>query len=159
MVQIWKDFRSGWWNAQVSTWFPGVRHFENSTPWIQLHLGLHDRAWNAMNGHSRKLAQLSMTIFSKFWSWDRYPILHRGTSHIGSCWHVFLGQAALGLSFREGKHRNGQICPSSFEDNVLLTHGSRPRYFLIIAIAATSAAVICQYLRIKKKSINFNTGS
>ena len=57
----------------------------------------------------------------------------------------FLGRVALGLSFHERKCRNGQICPFSFEDNVLLTQGSRPRYFLIIAIAATSAAVIWQF--------------
>ena len=29
--------------------------------------------------------------------------------------------AALGLSFREHKRRNGQICPFSFEDIILLT--------------------------------------
>ena len=37
--------------------------------------------------------------------------LHHGTSHIGSCWHVFSGRAAIGLSFREHKRRNGEICP------------------------------------------------
>ena len=84
---------------------PSVRHFENLTLWIPLRLGLRDRAWKATNGHSRKLAQLSMTIFSKFWSRGRYPVcihgsrprcfyLHRGTSHIGSCWHVFSGRAS-----------------------------------------------------------------
>ena len=31
------------------------------------------------------------------------------------------GWVALSLSFREHKHRNGQICPFSFEDIVLLT--------------------------------------
>ena len=47
--------------------------------WIQLHHGLCNRAWKAMNGHSRKLAKLSMTIFSKFWSQDRYPICIHGS--------------------------------------------------------------------------------
>ena len=119
---------------------PSVRHFENLTLWIPFRLGLRDRAWKATNGHSRKLAQLSMTIFSKFWSRGRYPVcihgfrprcfyLHRGTSHIGSCWHVFSGRAALGLSFRERERGNGEICPFGFEDNVLLTRGSRLRYF------------------------------
>ena len=56
-----------------------VRHFENLTLWIQLRFGLRGRAWKAMNGHSRKLAQLSMTIFSKFWAWDRYPICIHGS--------------------------------------------------------------------------------
>ena len=213
----WKDFSLGWWNALASAWFPDVHHFENLTPWIQLRLGFRDRAWKPTNGHSRKLAQLSMTIFSKFWSRDHYPICIHGSpsrcftciaeqatpgrggtpyvmgdtyvprfwppfftlagsstiflgyfshpptaklsfgvqklpiftkidlfgpkfnffldlfgsnfqrpaahphqfsgrvpppgSHIGSCWHVFSGRA--GLSFREHKRRNGEICPCS----------------------------------------------
>ena len=120
----WKYFSLGWWNALASAWFPDVRHFENLTPWIQLRLGLalRDRAWKPTNGHSRKLAQLSMTIFSKFWSRDHYPIcIHGSRSRCftriaeqvtsGSCWHIFSGRA--GLSFREHKRRNGEICPCS----------------------------------------------
>ena len=78
-VQIWKDFILGWWKALASAWFPGIRHFENSTLWIPLRLGLRHRAWKATNGHSRKLAWLSMTIFSKFWSHDCYPICIHGS--------------------------------------------------------------------------------
>ena len=117
----WKDFSLGWWNALASAWFPDVRHFENLTPWIQLRLGLRDRAWKPTNGHSRKLAHLFMTIFSKFWSRDHYPICIRGsrlrcftciaeqvTSEVVD---VFSGRA--GLSFREHKRRNGEICPCS----------------------------------------------
>ena len=55
--------------------------------------------------------------------------LHHGESHIRSCWHVFSGRAALGLSFRERKGRNDQICPFSSKDNILLTCESRLRYF------------------------------
>ena len=63
-----------------------VRHFENLTPWIQLRLGLRDRAWKPTNGHSRKLTQLSMTIFSKFWSRDHYPIcIHGSRSRCFTC--------------------------------------------------------------------------
>ena len=58
---------------------PSVRHFENLTLRIPLCLGLRDRAWKATNEHSRKLAQLSMTIFSKFWSRDRYPVCIHGS--------------------------------------------------------------------------------
>ena len=58
---------------------PSVRHFENLTLWIPLRLGLRDRAWKATNKHSRKLAQLSTTIFSKFWSRDRYPVYIHGS--------------------------------------------------------------------------------
>ena len=78
-VQIWKDFILGWWKALASAWFPGIRHFENLTLWIPLRLGLRDRAWKATNWHSRKLAWLSMTIFSKFWSQDHYPICIHGS--------------------------------------------------------------------------------
>ena len=58
---------------------PSIRHFENLTLWIQLCLGLCDRAWKATNEHSRNLAQLSMTIFSKLWSRDRYPLCVHGS--------------------------------------------------------------------------------
>ena len=58
---------------------PSVRHFENLTLWIQLRLGLRDRAWKATNEHSQNLAQLSMTIFLKFWSRDRYPLCIHGS--------------------------------------------------------------------------------
>ena len=111
---------------------PSVRHFESLTMWIQLRLGLQDRAWKVMNGHSRKLAKLSITIFSKFWSRDRYPICifmapkrvvlpaSRNKSHrkLLTC---FSWRAALGLSFREHKRRNGQICLFNLEDIILLT--------------------------------------
>ena len=110
---------------------PSVRHFESLTLWIQLRPGLRDCAWKVTNGHSRKLTKLSMTIFSKFWSRDRYPICmmapdrvvlpaSQNKSHrkLLTC---FSGRAALGLSFRENKRRNGQICPFSFEDIILLT--------------------------------------
>ena len=152
----WKYFSLGWWNALASVWFPDVRHFENLTPWIQLRLGLRDRAWKPTNGHSRKLAQLSMTIFSKFWSRDHYPIcIHGSRSRCftciaeqvtsGSCWHVFSGRA--GLSFREHKRRNGEICPCScqLQRQCFINPWIQTALFLIIAIAATSAAVSWQF--------------
>ena len=135
----WKDFSLGWWNELASAWFPDVRHFENLTPWIQLRLGFRDRAWNPTNGHSRKLAQLSMTIFSKFWSQDHYPIcIHGSRSRCFTCiaeqatsevvarttgrpaqgcdYCNYIGSCwhvfsgRAALSFREHKRRNGEIC-------------------------------------------------
>ena len=115
---------------------PSVRHFESLTLWTQLRLGLRDRAWKVTNGHSQKLTKLTMTIFSKFLSRDRYPIcIHGSRSRCFTCiaepnsrnkshrklLTCFSGRAALGLSFREHKRRNGQICPFSFEDIILLT--------------------------------------
>ena len=110
---------------------PSVRHFESLTLWIQLRPGLWNRAWKVTNGHSRKLTKLSMTIFLKFWSQDRSPIcIHGSRPRCFTCIgeqvtsevvDSFSGRAALGLSFHEHKHRNGQICPFSFEDIILLT--------------------------------------
>ena len=156
----WKDFSLGWWNALASAWFPDVRHFDNLSPWIQLRLGLRDRAWKPTNGHSRMLAQLSMTTFSKFWSQDRYPIcIHGSRSRCFTCIAeqvtsevvdiVFSGRVAIGLSLHEHKCRNDEICPFSFEGNVLFIFLFYPwiqtTLFLIIAIAATSAAVSWQF--------------
>ena len=78
-LRSWKDFNFSWWNALASAWSPGVRHFENLTLWIQLRLGLRDREWKVTHGNSRKLAQLSMTILSKFWSLDSHPICIHGS--------------------------------------------------------------------------------
>ena len=107
---------------------PSVRHFESLTLWIQLRPGLRGRAWKVTNGHLRKLTKLSMRIFSKFWSRDRYPIcIHGSRPRCFTCTaeqvssevvDMFLG--AGGLSFREHKRRNDQICPFRFEDIILL---------------------------------------
>ena len=110
---------------------PSVRHFESLTLWIQLRPGLRDRAWKVTNRHSRKLTKLSVTIFSKFWSRDRYPICIHGSrprclsaprnkSHrkLLTC---FSGADGPWPVISKHKLRNGQICPFSFEDIILLT--------------------------------------
>ena len=73
--------------------------------------------------------------------------LHRGTSHIGSCWHVFSGRAAIGLSFRE--HKSVEM--AKFVRSVVqlrrqcfINPWTQTALFLIIAIAA-SAAVSWQF--------------
>ena len=71
--------------------------------------------------------------------------LHHGTSHVGSCWHVFLGRAALGLSFRERKHRNDQIVSIQLRRHCFMNPWIQTALFLVIMIAATSAAVIWQF--------------
>ena len=120
----WKDFSLGWWNGLASAWFPDVRHFENLTPWIQLGLGLRDRAWKPTSGHSRKLAQLSTTIFSKFWSRDHYAIcIHGSRSRCFTCIAERVTSEVVDMFSRGGGHWT----------------------VLIIAIAATSAAVSWQF--------------
>ena len=82
----WKDFSLCWWNMLASAWFPGIRHFENFTIWIQLSLGLRNCAWKATNGNSWKSAKLSMTILSKFSSQDHNPIyIHGSSAHCSNC--------------------------------------------------------------------------
>ena len=63
--------------------------------------------------HDNIFEVLTAGSLSYLYSWLPIALfyMHRGTSHIGSCWHVFSGRA--GLSFREHKCRNGEICPRS----------------------------------------------
>ena len=63
--------------------------------------------------HDNIFAVLIAGSLSYLYSWLPIALfyMHRGTSHIGSCWQVFSGRA--GLSFREHKRRNGKICPCS----------------------------------------------
>ena len=154
-LRSWKDFSLGWWNALASAWCPDVRHFENLTPWIQLRLGLRDRALKPTNGHSRKLAQLSMTIFSKFWSWDHYPIcIHGSRSCCFTCIaeqvtsevvdNVFSGRAAIGLChFANTSVEMAKFVRSAVQlrRQCFINPWTQTTLFLIIAIAATSAAV------------------
>ena len=104
----------------TSPWF--TRSCMKSHEWTFTKLGTttHDNIFEVLIAGS----------LSSLYSWLPTALfyLHRGTSHIGSCWHIFSGRTALGLSFRECKRRNDQICPFSSVDNVLLTPGSRPRY-------------------------------
>ena len=120
-------------------WFPASPFWKFDTvdptsPWFTR---------SCLKSHEWTLAKLGTTVhdsifevlitgsLSSQYSWLPTAMfyLHRGASYIGSCWHVFSGRAALGLSFRERKRRNDQICLFSSEANILLTHGSRPRYF------------------------------
>ena len=139
-VQLWKDFSLGWWNELAS------HGSQQASAILKIwrcgsHFALFTRS--CMKSQERTFAQVGTTVhdnifevliagsLSYLYLWLPTPLfyLHRGTSLIGSCWHGFSGQPALGLSFRERKCRNGQICPFSSEDNVLLTRGSRPCYF------------------------------
>ena len=145
-----KDFSLGWWNALASAWFPDVRHFENLTPWIQLRLGLRDRAWKPKNGHSRKLAQLSMTIFSKFWSRDHYPIcIHGSPSRCFTCIAEQVTSEVVDMFSRGGRDchfANTSVEMAKFVRAAVqllrqcfINPWIQTALFLIIAIVATSA--------------------
>ena len=154
----WEDFSLGWWNALTSAWLPDVCHFENFTMWIQLRLGLHERAWKVTKGNSWKLSRLSMTIFFKFWSRDCCRIC------INSSWTCcctciveqvtsevvdkMLSWVTLGLSYSEHKlvwkwtNLSVQLWRQCLVNPWILTV-----LFLIITIAAMSAAVSLQFAR------------
>ena len=147
----WKDFSLGWWNALASAWFPDVRHFENLTPWIQLRLGFRDRALKPTNGHSRKLAQLSMTIFSKFWSRDHYPIcIHGSRSRCFTCIAEQATSEVVDMFSRGGRDchfANTSVEMAKFVRAAVqllrrcfINPWIQTALFLIIAIAATSGA-------------------
>ena len=146
----WKDFNSGWWNELTSAWFPDVCHFETFTQWIQFRLDWCDLAWKATNGNLRKFTKLSVTIFSKFLSWDCYPICIHGS---WVCWsrhkslrklltYIIFSRATHGLSFLEHKHMwklpnlSSQLWKQCFINPWIPT-----ALFLIITAAVTSAAV------------------
>ena len=87
----------------TSPWFP--RSCMKTHEWTFAKVGatVHDNIFEVLIAGS----------LSYLYSWLPIALfyMHRGTSHIGSCWHVFSGRA--GLSFREHKRRNGEICPCS----------------------------------------------
>ena len=133
---------------------PSVGHFENLILWIPLRLGLRDRAWKATNGHSRKLAQLSMTIFSKFWSQDRYHVgIHGSWPRCFTCIAEQVTSEVVDMALGAGpwpvisrtqawKWRNLSV---QFRRQCFVNPWLQTALFLIIAIATTSAAVIWQF--------------
>ena len=126
-------------NTVDPTWPWFTRSCLKSHEWTVAKLGttVHDNIFEVLIAES----------LSYLYSWLPTVLfyLHRGTSHIGSCWHVFSGWAALGLSFRECKRRNDQICPFSSEDNVFINPWFQTTLFQIIAVAATVTVVIWQF--------------
>ena len=139
MVQIWKDFSSGWWNVLASAWFQASTilkiwycgsHFAlvyatvYEKPQMDIRESWHNFPWQYF-----RTFDCGIVILTVLMALDRVVLpASRNKSHrkLLTC---FLGQVALGLSFCKRERRNGQICPFSFEDNVLLTCGSRPHYF------------------------------
>ena len=127
----WKDFCLGWWNALASAWFPVsaiLKVWHRGSNFVLVYVIVHEKSRTDI----RKSWQ--SCPWQHFWSFDRgivslsvfmapdcidLPAL-RNKSHrkLLTC---FSGRAALGLSLREHKRRNCQICPCSFEDIILLT--------------------------------------
>ena len=131
----WKDFYLSWWNALASAWFPAsaiLKVWHCGSNFVLVYAIMHEKSrtdicesWQSCPWQYFFEVLIAGSL-ACLYSWIPTTLfyLHRGTSLIGSCWHVwhcFSGRAALGLSFREHRRRNGQICPFSFEDIISLT--------------------------------------
>ena len=73
--------------------------------------------------------------------------LHRGTSHIGSCWHVFSGGRPLDCHFANTSVEMATFVRSAVQlrRQCFINPWIQTALFLIIAIAAASAAVSWQF--------------
>ena len=127
----WKDFSLGWWNTLASTWFPAsaiLKVWHCGSNCILVYAIVHEKS------PTDNRESYQSCPWQYFWSFQRRIVIlfvfvapdrvvlpaSRNKSHrkLLTC---FSGLAALGLSFREHKRRNGQICPFSFKDIILLT--------------------------------------
>ena len=126
----WKDFSLGWWNALASAWFPAsviLKVWQCGSNFFLVYTIVHEKSrmdiceswpswpWQYFLSFDRRIV-----ILSVFMAPDRIVLpASRNKSHrkLLTC---FSGWAALGLSFREHKCRNGQICLFSFGDIILL---------------------------------------
>ena len=131
----WKDFSLGWWNTLASAWFPAsailkVRHCGSN--FVLVYAIVHEKSWtdireswpNCPWQHFLSFDR-GIVIFSVFMAPDRVVLpASRNKSHrkLLTC---FSERVALGLSFPEHKRRNGQICPFSFEDILLIVDPGR----------------------------------
>ena len=115
--------------------------------------------WSRMKTHEWTFAKVGATVLdnifevliagslSSLYSWLPIALfyMHRGTSHIGSCWHVFSERA--GLSFREHNVEMAKFVRAAVQlwRQCFINPWIQTALFLIIAIAATSAAVSWQF--------------
>ena len=116
----WKDFSLGWWNALASAWLPAsaiLKVWHCGSNFVLVYANVHEKSGTDIR------ESWPSCPWQYFRSFDRGIVVlpaSRNKSHrkLLTC---FSGRAALGLSFREHKRRNGQICPFSFGDIILST--------------------------------------
>ena len=145
----WKDFSLGWWNALASAWLPAsaiLKVWHCGSNFLLVYAIMHEKSrtnirenWPSYPWQYFRSFDCGIVILSVFMAPNRVVLPASRNKFHRKLLTCFSGRAALGLSFREHKRRNGQICPFSFED-ILLTVDPCA-LFLTIAIAAASAAV------------------
>ena len=127
----WKDFSLGWWNALGSAWFPAsaiLNVWHCGSNFVLVYAIVHEKSrtdiresWISCPWQYFRSFDRGIVILSVFMAPHRVVLLSSRNKSHQKLFTRFSGRAALGLSFREHKHRNGQICPFSFENIVLST--------------------------------------
>ena len=127
----WKDFSLGWWNALASAWFPAsaiLKVWHCGSNFVLVYAIVHEKSrtdiresWPSCPWQYFLSFDRGIVILSVFMAPDRVVLPASQNKSHRKLLTCFSGRAALGLSFREHKRRNGQICPFSFEDIILLT--------------------------------------
>ena len=128
----WKDFSLGWWNPLASAWFPApaiLKVWHCGSNFILLVYAIvHEKSrtdiresWPSCPWQYFRSSDRGIVILSVFMAPDPFVLPASWNKSHWKLLTCFSGRAALGLSFREHKRRNGKICPFSFEDIILLT--------------------------------------
>ena len=128
-----KYFSLGWWNTLASAWCwltasAILKVWYCGHNFVLVYAIVHEKlrteireSWQSCQWQYFRSFDHGIVILSVLMAPDRVVLpVSRHKSH----WKLltcFSGRAALGLSFRGHKRRNGQICPFSFEDIISLT--------------------------------------
>ena len=138
----WKDFSLGWWNALASAWFPAstilkVWHCGSNCVLVYAKVyESHKRTFTRVDKavHDNIFEVLIAGSLSYLYSWLPIALfyLHRGTSLIGSCWHVYRGGRPLACHFANTNVEMAKFVRSASKTLFyfhFINRGSRPCYF------------------------------
>ena len=127
----WKDFSLGWWKALASAWFPAsaiLKVWQCGSNFVLVYAIVHEKSrmdiresWTSCPWQYLRSFDRGIVILSVFMAPDRVVLPASWNKSHRKLLTCFSGGTAFGLSFREHKRRNDQICPFSFEDIILST--------------------------------------
>ena len=97
--------------------------------------------------HDNIFEVLIVGSLSYLYSWLPIALfyMHRGTSHIGTCWHVFLGGRDCHFANTSVEMAKFVRAAVQLRRQCFINPWIKTALFLIIAIATTSAAVSWQF--------------